>query len=75
MGSIHLTSPTYWGFPYLQNRSKILLGISLEGETGPYPKAALLFPLTPHPLSLNPLPSLVSSGLNLLFGLRESHGG
>ena len=75
MGSIHLTSPTYCGFPYLQTRSKILLGISLEGEAGPCPKAALLFPLTPHPLSLNPLPSLVSAGLNLPFGLRASHGG
>ena len=75
MGSIHLTSPTYWGFQYLQTRSKILLGISLEGETGPCPQAALLFPLTIHPLSLNPLPSLISDDLNLPFGPRESHGG
>ena len=43
MDSILLTSPTWWGFQYLQNSSKILLGISLEGEPGRFPKNALLF--------------------------------
>ena len=43
MDSISLTFPTWWGFQYLQNSSKILLGISLEGEPGMFPKAALLF--------------------------------
>ena len=31
------------GFQYLQNISKILFCVSLEGEAGPCPKAALLF--------------------------------
>ena len=48
MGSLQLTSSTWWGFLYLQNGSKILLFISLEGEgTRTWPKAALLFLLIP----------------------------
>ena len=43
VGSIALSSPTWWGFQYLQNSSKILWRVSLEGEPGPCPKAALLF--------------------------------
>ena len=43
VGSIQLTSPTWWGFQYLQNSPKILLCVSLDGERGPCPKAALLF--------------------------------
>ena len=43
VGSIQLTSPTWWEFQYLQNSSKILFCISLEGEPGPCPKAVLLF--------------------------------
>ena len=43
VGSIQLTSPTWWGIQALQNSSKILLCVSLEGEPEPCPKAALLF--------------------------------
>ena len=66
VGSMLLTSPTWWGFQYLQNSSKILLRISHEGEPGPYPKAALSF--LDCSLSLHPLPSLISNCLNLPFG-------
>ena len=66
--SIQLTSPTWWGFQDLQNSSKILLCVSLEGEPGPCPKAALLFLLTVPPLCLHPLPSLISNCLNLPLG-------
>ena len=37
------TSSTWWGFQYLQDSSKVLLCISLEGEPGPCPKVVLLF--------------------------------
>ena len=48
MGSLQLTSSTWWGFQYLQNSSKILLFISVEREgTRTRPKAALLFLLIP----------------------------
>ena len=43
VGSIQLTSPTWWGFQYQQNSSKILLRVPLEGEPGPCPKAALFY--------------------------------
>ena len=43
LGSMQLTSPTWLGFQYPQNSSKILFCVSLEGESGPCPKAALLF--------------------------------
>ena len=67
---IQLTSPTLWGFQSLQKSSKILLSISLEGEPGHCPKASLLFLLTVSPLTLHPLPSLISNCLNLLFGIQ-----
>ena len=41
VGSRQLTSPIWWGFQCLQNRSKILLWVSLEGEPGPFPKGAV----------------------------------
>ena len=31
------------GFQYMQNNSQILLCVSLDGELGPFPKAAPLF--------------------------------
>ena len=43
VGSLPLTSPTCWGFLYLQNSSKMLLCMSLYGKPGPCPKVALLF--------------------------------
>ena len=43
VGSMKLTSPTWWEFQYLQDSSKILFCVSLEAESGPCPKAALLF--------------------------------
>ena len=70
VGSIELTSPTWRGFQYLQNSSKILFWIILEGGGEPCPKAALLFLLTVPPLSLYSLPSLISNSLNLLLELR-----
>ena len=55
----NLTSPTWRGFQYLQNSSKILLCVSLEGEPGPSLKAALLFLLTVgFSLVSHPFPSL-----------------
>ena len=63
VGSIPLTSPTCWGFQHLQNSSKTLLCICLEGEPGPCPKAALLFLLTGPPLSGHTLPSLICNCL------------
>ena len=65
VGSTQLTSPTWWGLQCLQNSSKVLLCVSLEGEPGPCPKAALLFLLTAPPLSPGPLPSRISICLNL----------
>ena len=60
--------PAGGGFQYLQNSSKKLLCISVEGEPGPYPKAALLFLLTILLLSPYPLLSLVGNYLNLPIG-------
>ena len=67
MGIIPLISPTWPEFQFLQNSSKILLCVSLEGEPGLCPKVPLLF-LHCSSLSLQPLPSLVSICLNLPFG-------
>ena len=68
-----LTSPTWRGFQYLQNSSKILLGVSLEGEPGPCPQGC-------SSLVSHPLPSLISNCLNLPVGtqgrswrLNEAH--
>ena len=68
VGSTQLTSPTWWGFQDLQNSSKILLCISVDGEPGPCPKAALLFLLTVPLLSLHPISSLINNCLNLPLG-------
>ena len=51
-------------FQFLQNSSKILLCVSLNGETGPCPKAALdCFSLVSHSH-----PSLISNCSNLSIG-------
>ena len=58
------TSLTWKGFQYLQSNSKILLYVSIDGETGPFPNTALdCFSLVSHPL-----PSLVNNCLNLPTG-------
>ena len=67
VGSIQLASPTWWGFQYLQNSSKTLLCISLRRNQDPAPRLHCCF-LTVPPLSLHPLPSLISNCLNLPFG-------
>ena len=69
VGSIQVTSPTWWRFQYLQNSSKILLCISLGGGglPGPCPKAALSFLDCPSLVST----SLISKCLNLPFGTQE----
>ena len=44
VGSMQLTSPTWWGFQNLQNNSRILLSVPLKEDPRPYPrKATLLF--------------------------------
>ena len=43
VGSPQLTSPTCLGFQYLQNNSKTLLCVSLEGEREPVPGLCYLF--------------------------------
>ena len=65
VGSGQLTSPTGWVFQCLQNNSKELC-VSLEGELGPAPRLLYSF-LTALPLSLHPLPSLISNFFEL-FG-------
>ena len=52
VGSI--PSLTWRGFQYLQSSSEILLCVSIDGEPGPCPKAALLFLLTVSPWSRFP---------------------
>ena len=51
----------------MQNSTKILLCVSLEGEPGSAPRLHCCF-LTAPPLSLHPLPSLISNCSNLPFG-------
>ena len=68
MGNILLISPTWQEFQNLQNNSKILFYMSLDGEPGPCSKAAVLFILTVPSLSLHLLPSLINSYLYLLAG-------
>ena len=63
-----LTSSTVGDFNSVK-RSKILLCVSLEGEPGLCPKAALLFLAVP-PLSLYPLSSLIRGCSNLPFGIQ-----
>ena len=43
VGGTQLTSPTWWGFQYLQNSSKVEFCVSFEGDPGPCPKPDLLF--------------------------------
>ena len=38
VGSIPLIFPTWWGFQYPQDSSKVLLCVSLEEEPGPCPQ-------------------------------------
>ena len=65
-----LASSTWGGFQYLQDNSKILFCVSLEGKPGPCPKASLLFLLTAPPLSPYPLFSLISNCVNLPLGIQ-----
>ena len=51
-------------FQYLQNSSKILLCVSLNGETGPCPKGAF----DGFSLVSNLLPSLINNRLDLSVG-------
>ena len=57
------------GVLVLQKSWKILLCVSLEGEPDPAPRLRYCF-LTAPPLSLHPLPSLISNCLNLPFGIQ-----
>ena len=62
-----LTYQPWRGFQYLQNSSKVLLCVSVNGATGLCPKAALdCFSLVSHPL-----PSLTNNCLNLPIGTQE----
>ena len=67
VGSMQLTSPTWRGFQYLQNSSKTLRVYPLRGDRQPAPRLHYCF-LTAPPLSLHPLPSLISNCLNLPVG-------
>ena len=70
MGNILLISPTWQEFQNLQNNSKILFYMSLDGEPGPCSKAVLL------PLNYFSLVSASPPFPNQqLLGLREGHGG
>ena len=65
-----LTPPTWWGVSVSTKQCKDTVLCIPEGEPGPFSKAALFF--LGYPLwSLHPLPSLISSCLNLLFA---THG-
>ena len=55
-----------WHFSSIKS-SKILLCVSLEANQGPAPRLHYCFLAAP-PLSLHPLPSLISNCLNLPFG-------
>ena len=61
------------GFQYLQNSSKILLCISLNGEPGLCPKATLLFLFTGSPPSLQLFKSIMEwKNKNLVIYLSVS---
>ena len=75
VGSMPLTSPTWWEFQYLHNSSQTVLCASLEVVPGPCPKASLLFLYAVSPLSGHLLLSLISSSLNLPLDCGEGHGG
>ena len=60
VGSILLTSTTWWEFQYLQNSSQTMLCVSLEAAS---------------PLSGHLLLSLISNSLNLPLELGAGHGG
>ena len=65
VGNMPFISPIHWEFQYLQDSPKVFLGVSLEREPGPFPKAALLCLLTVPPLSVHPLTYLIDICLNL----------
>ena len=71
--AMNRTSSTWWGFQYLQNSSKIPCVYPLRGNQDPAPRLHYCF-LTAPPLSLHPLPSLISNCLNLPFGTQERSG-
>ena len=66
VGSELLTAPAWRGFRYLQDSSQALC-VSLEGEPGPCPEAALslLWLFLPGGLAASPFPSqqLLESGI------------
>ena len=74
VGSILLISPTWWGFQYLPNNSKIFLCVSLDGESEPCPKAALLSLLTAPYLYIPSFPWLATVW-TCSFELMEDHRG
>ena len=54
VGSIQLASPTWWGFQYLQNSSKICYVYPLRGNQDPAPRLFLVYSsLVSHPLFPN----------------------
>ena len=62
-----VNSPTWRGFQYLQNSSKILLCVPIRGERAPCPNATL----DCFSLVSNPLPSLINKCLNLPIGTQQ----
>ena len=76
VSSIQLVSPTWWGFQYLQNSSKILFCISLEEPSLrnlPW-GCTIVSILFISSLSI-PLSFLISNCLNLLLELSGGLGG
>ena len=70
--NLSLTSPTWRGFQFQKNSSKIFLCVSIDGEIGSCPKAALdCFSLVSYPPSL---PYLTTAWICPLE-TREGHGG
>ena len=76
VGSTQLTAPTWRGFQYLQNSSKIIFLCVPWGGSRTLPAKARYCSLAAPSLSLHvPLLFSISHCLNLPTGARESHGG
>ena len=73
VGSTQLTSPTWWVFQYPENSSKVLSCISLEGESEPWPQAALLLLVCSSLICFPSFPQLAPVWTCL--ELREGPGG
>ena len=77
VGRKQLTSPTWWGFSICKTAQRYCYVYPLRENQDPAPRLHYCFltvsPLSP--LSLHPLPSLISNCLNLPFGTQEGHGG